>query len=103
MASFTDALYDTEGVLVKWCRGEPIWSDPTAQQVADMIALAADEGCTYGAGTFQVWIGEFEPGRRIEDNRDPDAERAFGEGLPPVPRYRWDRRNEWDVILVPLS
>lgn len=103
MTAFTDALYDTEGVLVKWCRSEPIWSDPTAQQVADMIARAADEGCTYRTGTVQVWTEEFEPEKRIEDNPNPDAERAFGRGKPPVPAYRWDRRNEWDVILVPLS
>jgi hypothetical protein len=104
MTVFITALYDTKGILVRASQGDPIWTDPTPQQVADMIARAADSGCTYNAGTVHVWTGlDVEPAEWIQDNPEPDGARAFGPGELPVPAYRWERRADWATVLVPVS
>lgn len=103
MTVFITALYDTKGNLLKAAQGDPIWTNPTPQQVADMIARAADTGCTYVAGTVHVWTGlDVEPAEWIEDNPGPAAERTFGPGHPDVPTYRWEHAHE-GVRLVPVS
>lgn len=104
MTVFIAALYDIEGILLKTSQARPIWANPTARQVADMIARAADEGCTYNAGTVIVWGSpDVEPAEWIEDNPEPDAARPFGADEPAVPAYRWEHGHDWVVELVPVS
>ncbi len=104
MTVFITALYDTKGNLVKASQDEPIWTNPTAREVADMIARAADAGSGYKEGTFHVWADDtVEPAEWIEDNPEPDAARSFGPGHPPVPAYRWVNEAGWCVRLVCVS
>jgi hypothetical protein len=104
MTVFITAIYDTEGILLKASQGDPIWTNPTPQQVADMIARAADEGFTYGAGTVAVWADDdLEPAEWIQHGPEPDATRSFGPDYPPVPAYRWEHAGDWGVTLTPVS
>jgi hypothetical protein len=102
MTAFITALYDTKGILLKAAPGDPIWTNPTAQEVADMIARAANAGCVFDAGEVHVWTGDdVEPAEWIQDNPEPDAVRAFGPGYPPVPAYRWSYGDDWSTTLAP--
>lgn len=102
MTIFTTALYDNGGNLLRASQGDPLWDEPTPRQVADMLARAADEGCTYAAGTMLVWADLFEPEEWIEDNPEPDAARAFGPGHPSVPAYRWEHIGDTRARLIPV-
>lgn len=104
MSTFRVALYTTGGTLVKSYVGEPIWLQPTAQQVADMVARSADAGCTYDSGVIAVWEDAgVEPIEQADDIQRPDALRAFGAGLPPVPAHRLEPDAERSTLLIPMS
>lgn len=102
MTTFCVALYNPEGNLVKTYVGEPLWLNSTAQQTADMVARSAEAGCSYPAGVVAVWADpDLEPAGRVGAGEQPDAIRAFGNGRPPMPAYRWVHGDDWSTTLIP--
>ena len=102
---FRLALYDTDGQLLQVSEAFPVEDPPDPQTVADLCARAADTGCgKHRTGTFAVWVDpDVQPAKRIEHSPKPDGMRSYGGEHPPVPAYRWLRRSDSSIQLVPVS
>jgi hypothetical protein len=80
MITFRLALYGPDGGLIRTSDAFPVDDPPTAQDVADRCARAADVGCEYQAGTYLIWTAPgTQPPKRIEQAPPPDGVRAFGD------------------------
>lgn len=104
MTTYRIALYDTEGLIVKSYVGEPLWQEPTAQNVADMVARSAEQGCSYPEGVVAVWTDpDLVAPLRLENGPAPAAQRAYGGAEPPVPTYRWGHTDDWGCSITAVS
>ena len=104
MIIFRVAHYAADGMLVRASEAFPVDDPPDPQTAADLCARAAEAGCTYEAGTFLVWIDRHvQPHERIEGTPKADGLRSYGGQDPPVPTYRWQRRADSSILLIPAA